>query len=157
IALEVNGGGRGPVSAEWMIPKSLWLKRHEPDVFAHAATICEYQDYLNFHLTGRRCASLNNASVRWHYATDRGGPPSSLLRKLGLGALAEKWPAEVVAPGDVVGTLTQVAAAHLGLSPSVRVVQGGADAFIGMIGLGVAAPGQMALITGSSHLQLGVT
>jgi ribulose kinase len=157
IALEVNGGGRGPVSAESMIPKSLWLQRHEPDVFARAATICEYQDYLNFHLTGRRCASLNNASVRWHYATKRGGPPSSLLRKLGLGALAEKWPAEVVAPGEVVGTLTQNASAYLGLSPSVRVVQGGADALIGMIGLGVAAPGQMALITGSSHLQLGVT
>jgi len=36
-------------------------------------------------------------------------------------------------------------------------VQGGADALIGMIGLGVAQPGQLALITGSSHLQFGVT
>ena len=37
------------------------------------------------------------------------------------------------------------------------VVQGGADAMIGMIGLGVAAPGQLALVTGSSHLQLGLS
>ena len=37
------------------------------------------------------------------------------------------------------------------------MVQGGADALIGMIGLGVAKPGQLALITGSSHLQFGVT
>ena len=48
-------------------------------------------------------------------------------------------------------------AAELGLSPKVKVVQGGADALIGMIGLGVARPGQLALITGSSHLQFGVT
>ena len=37
------------------------------------------------------------------------------------------------------------------------MVQGGADALVGMIGLGVAQPGQLALITGSSHLQFGVT
>ncbi|HRO10441.1 FGGY family carbohydrate kinase, partial [Amaricoccus sp.] len=41
-ALKVNGAGQGPVSAEWMIPKALWLKRNEPEVFAAAATICEY-------------------------------------------------------------------------------------------------------------------
>ena len=42
-ALAVNGGGGGPVSAEWMIPKALWLAEKEPEVFEEAATICEYQ------------------------------------------------------------------------------------------------------------------
>ena len=40
--------------------------------------------------------------------------------------------------------------------PGIPVAQGGADAFIGMIGLGVTEPGEMALITGSSHLHLGI-
>ncbi len=149
-ALVVNGAGRGPVSAEWMIPKALWLARHEPENFARAATICEYQDFLTLRLTGRRCASLNNASIRWHYASDRGGWPVSLVRALGIEALLEKWPAEVLAPGAVIGRLTRDAAEHLDLPASVRVVQGGADALIGIIGLGVARPGQIALITGSS-------
>ncbi|MFM7779264.1 MAG: FGGY family carbohydrate kinase [Alphaproteobacteria bacterium] len=51
--LRVNGGGAGPVSAEWMIPKALWIKRHQPEVFARAAKIGEYQDYINLRLTGR--------------------------------------------------------------------------------------------------------
>jgi len=156
-ALAVNGAGHGPVSAEWMIPKALWLARHEPVVFKTAYTICEYQDFMTLRMTGRRSASLDNAAVRWHYATDRGGWPASLVRALGIEALLEKWPAEVLAPGAVIGPLTAAAAAHLGLPESVRVVQGGADAFIGMIGLGVARPGQLALITGSSHLQFGVS
>lgn len=42
-ALAVNGGGAGPVSAEWMIPKALWLQENEPETFAAAAHICEYQ------------------------------------------------------------------------------------------------------------------
>lgn len=156
-ALAVNCAGRGPVSAEWMIPKALWLKRHEPQVFDRAVTICEYQDFMTLRLTGRRLASLNNASIRWHYSTTRGGFAASLVKALGLDDLLDKWPTEVVAPGAAAGTLTRGAADHLGLPENVHVVQGGADALIGMIGLGVANPGQLALITGSSHLQFGVS
>lgn len=156
VALCVNGGGAGPVSAEWMIPKALWLKDNEPQVFEAAAHICEYQDFLNFHLTGRMCASVNNASIRWHYDTHRGWP-ESMLRTLGLQDLLAKWPQEVVPLGSVVGGLTAEAAAHVGLPQGLPVAQGGADAFIGMIGLGVIDPGKMALLTGSSHLHLGCT
>ncbi len=155
-ALRVNGAGQGPVSPEWMIPKALWLSRHQAELFARAARVGEYQDYLNLRLTGRWVASLNNLTMRWHYQTDHGGWPDGLLARLGLGALREKWPSEILAPGAVIGGLSSAAAAHLGLRADTPVVQGGADAFIGMIGLGVTQPGELALITGSSHLQLGV-
>jgi ribulose kinase len=156
-ALRVNCDGAGPVSAEWMIPKALWIARNEPDVFERAKTICEYQDFVNLRLTGRRCASLNNVSIRWHYSKQRGGPARSLAEKLGVSSLLEKWPSDVLAPGEVIGPLTREAAEHLGLSTDVLVAQGGADALIGMIGLGVHKPGQLALITGSSHLMFGVS
>ncbi|WP_131195815.1 FGGY-family carbohydrate kinase [Lichenihabitans psoromatis] len=156
-ALRVNGAEQGPVSAEWMIPKALWISRHEPDVFAQAATICEYQDFMTLRLTGRRVGSLTNVSLRWHYSSERkGGWPYGLLKALDLEILADKWPSDILPPGDVIGPLTTAAAAHLGLSERTQVIQGGVDAVIGMIGLGVAAPGQLALITGSSHLQFGV-
>jgi ribulose kinase len=155
-ALTLNGAGQGPVSPEWMVPKALWLKRNEPDIFDRACRICEYQDYLTYKLTGEWAASLNTVGLRWHYRNDAGGWPESLVAALGLDALMDKWPSRVVAPGQVVGTLTGAAAAALGLPRGVKVVQGGADALIGMIGLGVARPGQMAMITGSSHLQFGV-
>lgn len=156
-ALQLNGAGQGPVSAEWMLPKALWLKRNEPEVFDRAYRICEYQDFLTYKLTGEWAASLNNVGLRWHFRNDAGGRPETLLGALGLEALLDKWPPRVVAPGEVIATLTAQAATELGLSRSVKVVQGGADALIGMIGLGVARPGQLALITGSSHLQFGVT
>jgi ribulose kinase len=156
-ALILNGGGRGPVSAEWMIPKALWIARNEPEIFEKAHTICEYQDFMTLRLTGERAASLNNVTLRWHYQVEHGGWAKSLVESLGLSALLKKWPQRVVPPGGVIATLSHKAAQELGLSPSVKVVQGGADALIGMIGLGVAKPGQLALITGSSHLQFGVT
>ena len=155
-ALCINAGGAGPVSAEWMIPKALWLAHHEPANFEAAKTICEYQDYRNLRLTGRRAASINNASVRWHHLADRGGYQPSLLAALGLEALLDKWPSDVLRLGEPVGGLTPDAAEHLGLPAGLPVAQGGADAFIAMIGLGVVKPGKMAFITGSSHLHLGL-
>ncbi len=155
--LRLNGNGEGPVSAEWMIPKALWLKRHEPDTYDRATTICEYQDFLTLKLTGERCASLNNVGLRWHYANRDGGWASSMVEALGIGDLVGKWPSRVAAPGEIVGTLTPAAADALGLTTRTRLVQGGADALIGMIGLGVSRPGQLCLITGLSHLQFGVT
>ena len=140
-----------------------WCRRRcgsigiERALFDRAAHVCEFQDYINYHLTGRMVASICNASVRWHYHSRRGGYQPSLLRRLGLEALLEKWPRDVLPLGEVIGGLTAAAAAHLGLPKGLPVAQGGADAFIAMIGLGVVRPGRLALITGSSHLQLGVS
>lgn len=69
---QVNSGGRGPVSAEWMVPKALWLRENEPHVYSATTTLCEYQDFINLRLTGRRCASANNLAVRWHWDAKRG-------------------------------------------------------------------------------------
>jgi ribulokinase len=154
-ALRLNSAGKGPVSAEWMIPKALWIKRHQPAIYAKAQTICEYQDYINYRLTGRYVGCLNNVSIRWHWINRE--KPASLLSHLGLEDLAGKWPEEIVAPGDPIAELTREAATHLGLKPGTPVIQGGADGFIAIIGLGVTEPGQLGLITGSSHLQLAVT
>jgi ribulokinase len=156
-ALRINGAGAGPVSAEWMIPKALWMKRHQPEIFASAAMVGEYQDFINFKLTGQWVGSLGNACIRWHYQTQHGGVPRSLLKAVGLSELEAKWPQAILAPGTPIGPLTSVAARHLGLNEGLLVVQGGSDAFMGVIGLGVTAPGEMGLITGSSHLHIGIT
>ena len=58
-----------------MLSKSLWINRNQPEIWEQAAVICEYQDYLNYQMTGELVASINNASIRWHYRADKGGFP----------------------------------------------------------------------------------
>ena len=166
-ALLVNCGGYGPLSAEWMIPKSLWIKQNEPSVWEAATVVCEMQDYLNYKLTGEICSSSCNVAARWHWngdvaahfsneASDKTYPgrPVSLLNKIGLQDILEKWPSKCIAMGKPVGKLHQDAAAHLGLRCGTLVCQGGPDAYVGMVGLGCIRTGQLCLITGSSHLHL---
>ena len=166
-ALGVNCGGRGPISAEWLLPKALWVRQTEPEIWDAAATICEYEDYINYKLTGVMCASSCNAASRWHWdgskctvEDERGehpGRPLSLYKKLGVPELADKLPQKCLPMGAVIGGLTPEAAKHLGLPEGLPVVQGGPDAFVGMVGLGCIHPGQLCLITGSSHLHCAVT
>ena len=167
-ALDINSGGEGPLSAEWFIPKSLWIKENEPEVYEAAEIMCEYQDYINYRLTGELCASSCTAAVRWHWngedavkepteETPYPGRPLSLLEKLGISDLVEKMPKRCIPMGSQVGSLTAEAAIKLGLPKNLPVAQGGPDAFVGMIGLGCIYPGQLCLITGSSHLHCCVS
>src|SRR5262249_58410619 len=125
-------------------------------LFDRAAHVCEFQDYINFHLTGRMVASICNASVRWHYNSRRGGYQPSLLRRLGLDALLEKWPRDVLPLGEVIGGRTPPAPGHPGLPQGLPVGPGGADAFIALIGLGGVRAGRLALLTASFPLPIAV-
>jgi len=167
-ALKVNCNGKGPLSAEWMTPKSLWIKQNEPHIWEKAATICEYQDYINYKLTGVMVASACNAAARWHWDGNEcikpksksqpyPGRPMSLYKKLKMAELAKKLPQDCLSMGSLVGTLTKDAAQHLSLNEGTPVAQGGPDAFVGMVGLGCIYPQQLCLITGSSHLHCVVT
>lgn len=147
--------GHGPVSAEWGLPKCLWLKRREPETWAASAHVCDATDWLVNRLTGEWAGSVNVAATKYYFDRDAGGFPESLLSAIGLEDLLEKYPGYVTDMGDVVGGLRRDVAEELGLRPGTPVAQGGIDGFVGMIGLGVIEPGKLAFITGSSHALLG--
>ncbi len=168
--LRVNCNGEGPISAEWLLPKAMWIKQQEPEVYKDAEIICEYQDYLNYRLTGKMVASGCNVAVRWHHDgwdaleknhseddDEHKGRPMKLYEALNMRDLADKLPKKTLAMGDVIGPLTEQAAIDMNLPKETLVIQGGPDAFVGMIGLGTIRAGQLCLITGSSHLHCFIT
>jgi FGGY-family pentulose kinase len=153
-ALKYNGFGN--VSAESMPSKALWLKENEPEIYNQAEHIFECTDWLTHKLTGELTASIDTTSTRWYYDRANGGWPSDFYDEIGLEDVIKKFPKDVIDMGALVGRLTAAAAEELGLKQGIPVGEGGADAFVGMIGLNVVRPGSVALITGSSHLHLGL-
>ena len=155
VALRVNSDGAGPVSAEWMVPKALWLKQHRPELFAQAAKVCEYQDYVNLKLTGRYCASANNVAVRWHFVD--GQPPRRCWTSWACRSSRRsgrrtwyRW--------DTPWRRCRVPRRSTSVSRRASPWRKAAPTLSSRwSGLGTVRPGQLALITGSSHLHLGVT
>ena len=152
-ALKYNGFGA--VSAEWGLPKAIWLKECEPEVYRAANRICDCGDWLIHRLTGEWAASINIVSTKYYYDREAGGWPESLYEALGADDLLDKLPQNVLELGAVAGGLRKEAAEQLGLVPDIPVAQGAIDGFSGALGLGVVEPGKMALITGSSHSMIG--
>lgn len=151
-ALKYHSGQ--PPSAEWMAPKVLWLQRHAPDLLTQADVVAEAGDWLTFRLTGRWTSSRANTRMRWHFNQD--GAPRSLYRALGLEQALSKFPQETCALGSRQGSLQHSAAHWLGLRPGIPVAQGGADAYVAALGLGLRGPGDIGIVTGSSHVHMGL-
>jgi FGGY-family pentulose kinase len=152
-ARKYNGGG--PVSAEWLPSKLLWLKEREPETYRRAKYLVDAPDWATFRLTGRVTANINTAAVRGYHDRDNDGWPVSFYEEIGLDDVFDKLAPDVVDLGTPVEGLSQEVAEELGLKPGTPVAQGSGDAWAGQIGLGVVRPGRLALITGSSHVVIG--
>jgi FGGY-family pentulose kinase len=152
-ALKYNGFGA--VSAEWGLPKVMWLKEKEPETFNRARYIADCSDWLTKKLTGEWTNSINQAASKYYHDGDVGGYPQSLYDAVDASDILEKYPGKVTDLGVNVGGLTREVAEATGLKAGTAVAQGGIDAYMGALGLGVTEPGKIALITGSSHVMIG--
>ena len=150
--LKYNGFGN--VSAEWAMPKMMWIKEEEPEIWAKTEYICDCQDYFGYRLTGEMASSLNIVTMRWYYDDRNGGWPVDFYNNMGLEDAIEKFPKQILPMGDKLGKgLSKEAADALGLWEGMPVGEGGCDAYVASIALGVLKPGSVAMITGTSNLQ----
>jgi FGGY-family pentulose kinase len=147
--------GFGAVSAEWGMPKVLWIKENEPETYRNATYLVECGDWLIQRLTGEWTASINMISCKYYYDRDVGGWPERLYQAVDGEDVLGKFPRAVLDLGVTVGGLRKDVAAELGLRPDTPVAEGSIDAYAGALGLGVVEPGTLALITGSSHVMIG--
>ncbi|HET7720991.1 MAG TPA: FGGY family carbohydrate kinase, partial [Acidimicrobiales bacterium] len=135
-------------------PKILWIRNHEPDVWAKTDKLLAASSWLVLKLTGEVVMDQHTASyynplfdlrgLRWD---DRfAGPivePDKLPRLL--------WPTEIA------GTVTPAAAAETGLAADTPVATGTIDAAAEAISVGVVDPGDMMVMYGTTMFFIHVT
>ncbi len=144
------------VSAEWMLPKVLWMKRHDSLRYRQAHHIVELHDWLLFRLTGRWALSLSTISGEWSYVSLQGGWQYDLLAALDLGDLPAKWPADILHPGEMLGYLTREVAHATGLPMGLPVAQGLMDSYAAALAANIYEPGRLSLSLGTSSSYLAL-
>lgn len=144
----------GEDSVEWMIPKTLWIKNNKPEIYKDSYKIIEQLDWMNYQLCGTFATSICQAACKWNYVSCEGGWNSAFFKKIGLDDYEEKLVTDVRRLGEELGRIDPAFAEKYDLNPDMMVVQGGIDAHIGMLGLGVDRAGKMAMIMGTSFVQL---
>jgi xylulokinase len=130
------------------VAKLLWLKKHQSGMYAGAQTIfLGAHDYLAFRLCGARVTDYTTASATDLFSLQADTWAFDLLQNLDV---RTDWLPTLVAPGDVVGQLSEDAAFKLGLPAGIPVMHGVADYIATMVGAGVGEPNQFACYLGDS-------
>ena len=135
------------ITGKDLIPKYLWLKKHEPDVYRRSAAFVDVSGYLVQHATGKLIYEWTSASVTGLFDFKAKSWDSTALRVFGLER--EKFP-ELVQPTQQVGGLTAVAARELGLLEGTPVFAGAGDVLSGEVGSGAVGEGDGHIYLGTS-------
>lgn len=152
----------GKVSSEWMIPKVLETLHQAPQVYREADRFMEALDWIIWQLTGAETRSACGLGYKAFYRHDTGFPSKDFFCALDCemeNFVEEKLSAPINAIGETAGYLTEEMAKALGLVPGTPVGCGIIDAHASMLGSGIANPGEMMIIMGTSscHLLLSET
>jgi sugar (pentulose or hexulose) kinase len=127
-----------------------WLDTHEPDTLQRTRWLLFHKDWLRYNLTGD--IHVEQADVSYMPGDIRSrGYSETLLELCGLAAYRDRLP-PVVHSHDVVGQVTEAAAARVGLRVGTPVVAGAVDVVASALGAGVHQPGQACSILGTSFL-----
>lgn len=138
-----------PVHTINTLPKLLWIKEHEPEIWARAARFVLVEDFLIQKMTGRAVVSQCLASRTQLYDLQQGVWSDEILQALELdpGRLSEP-----LSSGTGVGEMSSGMAAALGLARPPLVVTGGHDQACGALGVGLTRPGLAMVSTGTAEV-----
>jgi xylulokinase len=135
-------------------PKIVWVKNHEPDIFARARSVLLPKDYIRFKLTGRLAMDKADGSGTMLFDLKNRDWSREILATLGIPA---EWMPETFEGPQATGEVDAQAAEATGLSSGTPVMAGGGDQAAGAVGVGAARPGIVSLALGTSGVVFAST
>ena len=143
-----------PALPNFTLTKLLWVREHQPGIFARIAHVLCPKDYVRFRLTGEYAMDVQEAS-------------GTLL----LDVEHRRWSHEMAAAADIplswlprlfecpeiCARISTAAAGATGLAAGTPVAAGAGDQGAGAIGMGILAPGSVSATIGTSGVVFAAT
>src|SRR5882724_293956 len=143
-----------PALEGFTLPKLLWDRENEPELWARVHKVLLPKDYVRLKLTGE-------------HATDVADASGTLLLNVGL----RKWSDELLEiteinkrllpalyeSQEICGRISASGAAATGLIKGTPVVAGAGDQAAGAVGLGIVKPGAVSATIGTSGVVFAAT
>jgi len=142
--VEMKGSLMG---SEDVFARMLWVKNHEPEVYARTHKLCTGSTYITAKLTGEYVVDSFLARTCFFpiYRDD-----GSIREEMIAPFFPKDKVASCRASTDVVGTVTAGAARETGLAEGTPVITGTDDAAAEALSTGVLSPGDVMIMLGSS-------
>ena len=127
------------ITPHYSLPKMLWLREHCADIYEQADYFLLWADFIAFMLGAEAVTNNSHASRTLLFDSDKNDWSDELLAWSGIPR--EKL-ARIVSGGTIIGTVSNLMAAELGLNCGVQVVSGGHDQCCNALGCGGISAGR---------------
>lgn len=136
-----------PALTGFTASKILWVRKHEPELYAQCAKILLPKDYIRYKLTGEFATEVSDASGMQLLNVKERCWSDEVLAKLDInpGLLAKVYESP-----EVTGKVKQAAAQMTGLAEGTIVVGGAGDNAAAAVGMGVVKDGAAFTTIGTS-------
>ena len=136
-----------PVLTGFTLPKLLWVRDNELDLFSRVRRVLLPKDFVRFKLTGEYVTDVSDASGSALFDVVRRRWSGELVDRLHLDA---RILPRVLESPEVSGRVSPTAAGATGLVEGTPVVAGGGDQAASAVGNGIVEPGHVSCTIGTS-------
>ncbi|HLH36515.1 MAG TPA: xylulokinase [Alloacidobacterium sp.] len=143
-----------PALPNFTLTKLLWVRDHEPEVFAKIARVLCPKDYVRYRLTGTYVIDVQEASGTLLLDVTNRRWSSEVARVAGI---SESWLPQVFESPDICARISSEGAKRTGLAEGTPVVAGAGDQGAGAVGMGILQPGSVSATIGTSGVVFAAT
>lgn len=136
-----------PAMTGFTASKILWVRKHEPEIYAKCAHILLPKDYIRYKLTGVFATEVSDASGMQLLDVPNRCWSSEILNKL---EIDPKLLGTVYESPEITGYISETAAQLTGLATGTPVVGGAGDNAAAAVGTGVVSDGKAFTTIGTS-------
>lgn len=135
-------------------PKILWVRKHEPEIFAKVKHILLPKDYVRYQLTGNFAVDKADGAGMLLFDLSKRDWSAEVLEKLGVPV---EWLPQTYEGPAVTGHISAPGAEATGLKAGTPVMGGGGDQAAQAVGVGAVKAGIIALTLGTSGVVFAST
>jgi xylulokinase len=143
-----------PALPNFTLTKLLWVKEHQPEIFAKIRHILCPKDYVRYKLTGEFAIDVQEASGTLLLDVTHRRWSKEVAEAAGI---PESWLPKVYESQEVCARISESAAAVTGLAVGTPVVAGAGDQGAGAVGMGILQPGAVSATIGTSGVVFAAT
>jgi xylulokinase len=148
---EANEKLASKISLEKVVPKILWFKENEPDLYEKTKYFTLPHSYLVAKLTGKTVVDVDTANVYGEiFDVEKNDWDSAQCELLGI----DKQKMPPAGPTNQIVGETTARAAQAGLPEGIPVIVGTGDSYASLVGYGAIHKGDMMIYLGTAGTQI---
>lgn len=143
-----------PALTNFTLPKMLWVRENEPEIWAQVKTVLLPKDYVRFRLTADKASDVSDSSGTLLFDVANRRWSTKMFDAL---ELDRSLMPQVYESIEITGSISAAGAEATGLIEGTPVVAGAGDNAAGAVGMGIVSTGTVSATIGTSGVVFAVT